>query len=316
MQLRILLLAWLSCPLLASPLLLTGQVRAADSQVFYAPRTDNWRVQVDWMMKEGQVAQVGDPVVVFDGSGIQASIDQEEVSLINAREELVRQQSDGELKVLEAQSGLDRAELLVQKARLDASVPKGTHSTFDYEKYQLELEKALVAKTKAVDKLDQAKFSHQTALEKQQLKIENHERQLAYHRHKLTLMNQTAQRSGPVIYADHPWNGEKMFVGATAQPGWRIAEIPAISGLYVEAWVHEADQARLQPGQAAWLSLDAFPQRRFEAKLKDVSQQPEQRREWGNDAYFRATFEFDVPDNLTLLPGMSAQLELQGEQDV
>lgn len=314
MQLKYLVLILLGGQLQATPLILSGQVRAAESQAFYAPRTDNWRVQVDWLMKEGQVAQIGEPVVVFDGSSIQNSIDQEETSLITAREELVRQQSDGELKVLEAQSGLQRAELLVQKARLDASVPKGTHSAFDFEKYQLELEKALVARTKAEDKLEQAKLSHQTAIEKQQLKISNHERQLAYHRHKLSLMSQTAQRSGPVIYADHPWTGEKMFTGITAQPGWRIAEIPAISGLYVEAWVHEADQTKLIAGQDATLRFDAYPGHQINARLKEVSQQPEQRREWGNDAYFRSTFTFTNPEDIQLLPGMSAQLELKGAQ--
>lgn len=314
MQLRFLALLLLTGQIHASPLLLSGQVRAAESQAFYAPRTDNWRVQVDWLMKEGQVAQVGEPVVVFDGASIQSSIDQEENSLITAREELVRQQSDGELKVLEAQSGLKRAELLVQKARLDASVPKGTHSAFDFEKYQLELEKALVARTKAQDKLAQAKLSHQTAINKQQLKIDNHEQQLTYHRHKLSLMSQTAERSGPVIYADHPWTGEKMFTGMTAQPGWRIAEIPAISGLYVEAWVHEADQAKLKPGQNAMLRFDAYPEYQVSATLEDISQQPEQRREWGNDAYFRCTFAFDIKADLQLLPGMSAQLELKGDE--
>lgn len=310
MQLKLLLLCLLCPSLLANPLLLSGQVRASESQVFYSPRTDNWRIQVDWLMKEGQVAREGESVVIFDGSSIQSRIDQEEVSLINAREELVRQQSDGELKVLEAGSELKRAELLLQKARLDASVPKGTHSTFDFEKYQLELEKALVERSKAQDKLEQARLSLQTATEKQQLTIENHQRQLAYQRHKLTLMNQTAERSGPVIYASHPWTGEKIYTGVTVQPGWRIAEIPSVSGLYIEAWVHEADQRRLSPGQTAALIFDAYPGKHFTATLTDVSEQPEQRKDWGDDAYFRATFEFDMSQDITLLPGMSAQLEL------
>ena len=59
-----------------TPLILSGQIKASDNQTFYAPKTDNWRVQVQWLLPEGDIAKEGDLVVVFDSGSIQSQIEQ------------------------------------------------------------------------------------------------------------------------------------------------------------------------------------------------------------------------------------------------
>jgi len=291
-------------------LLLTGQVKASDNQTFYSPKTDSWRVQVQWMLPEGEIAEKGDLVVVFDSGNIQSQIEQEEVSLISAEEELKRLTNNGLQKILEAEYGLKKEKLLQEKARLDAGIPREHLSTYDYEKNQLALEKSLVARAKAEEELKQAKVAHEVAIAKQELKITRHKDTLLYRQGQLDKMSLYAERSGPVLYGHHPWNGEKVFVGMTAQPSWRIAEIPSLGGLYIEAWVHEVDYNQLVLGQQLQLVFDAFPEKKLQASLTELSTQPEERKEWGNDVYFRAVFAFANDDKLKLLPGMSAQLEL------
>ena len=85
--------------------ILSGQVKAADNQTFYAPKTGSWKVQLQWMLPEGEVAQKGDLVVVFDSGTIQSEIDQLKTSLISAEEELHRIQSSNEQSLLEASYG-------------------------------------------------------------------------------------------------------------------------------------------------------------------------------------------------------------------
>ncbi|WDE10406.1 HlyD family secretion protein [Thalassomonas haliotis] len=291
-------------------LLLTGQVKASDNQTFYSPKTDNWRVQLQWLLPEGDIAKKGDLVVVFDSGNIQSQIEQEQVSLISAEEELKRLTNKGEQKILEAGYGLKKEKLLLEKARLDAGIPRAHLSNYDYEKNQLTLEKSLVASAKAEEELAQAKVAHEVAIAKQTLKITRHKDTLAYRQGKLDEMSLYAERSGPVLYAYHPWNGEKIYVGMTAQPSWAIAEIPSLTGLYIESWVHEVDYNQLKLGQKLQLVFDAFPQQLREASLTELSTQPEARKEWGNDVYFRAVFSFPADEQLKLLPGMSARLEL------
>ena len=295
----------------AAGLLLSGQVKASDNQTFYAPKTDSWRVQVQWMLPEGDTAAEGDLVVVFDSGNIQVQLEQEKVSLVSAEEEFKRLTNKGQQTILEARYGLKKEKLLLEKARIDASIPKVNISSYDFEKNQLTLEKSLVAKVKAKEVLEQAKIADKVAVAKQALKISKHKYTLAYQQDKLEQMSVYAKRSGPVLYAYHPWSGEKAFVGMTAQPSWKIAEIPSLSGLYIESWVHEVDYNQLKLGQVLQLRFDAFPDDTQLATLSELSTQPEERKEWGNDVYFRALFTFDANDKLTLLPGMSAQLELE-----
>ena len=155
-------------------------------------------------------------------------------------------------------------------------------------------------------------MANKVALTKQKLTIQKYQQQLKYNQNKFKKMSVYAQRSGPVLYANHPWSGEKVFVGMTAQPAWKIAEIPSLNGLYIEAWVHEVDHKNLILNSQAKLKFDAYPHTALTAKLTDISTQPEAQKEWGNDVYYRTVFEFDTNTNFKILPGMSAQLEFEG----
>lgn len=295
-----------------APLILSGQIKASDNQTFYSPKTDSWNVQVQWLLPEGDIAKEGDLVVVFDSGSIQSQIEQEKVSLIAANEELFRLTSSAKQSLLEATYGQKRTALLLDKARIDAGIAVVHLSEYDYQKNQLGLEKAVVANAKALENLKQVKVANKVAVTKQKITIVKHQDKLQYNEYKLKQMSVYAERSGPVLYGIHPWNGEKVFVGMTAQPSWEIAKIPSVNGLYIEAWVHEVDYKNMRVDSVVDFKLDAFPQYNLVATLTEISSQPEERKEWGNDVYYRAVFSFTLDEALTLLPGMSAQLEFTG----
>lgn len=295
-------------------LLLSGMIKAGESQVFYAPKSDTWRTQVQWMLPEGEVAKQGDIVVVFDSGSIISTIEQTETSLIVAEDELHRITSEAAQNLLEAKHQVKRNELLLERAKIDASVGKKYISQFDYEQNQLNYEKAIVALAKAKDSLKQVKTTGEVQITKQKLTIEKHKRNLAYNQHKLAQMSLSAEREGPIVYGEHPWNGEKVFVGMTAQPSWKIAEIPSAKGMYIEAWLHEVDFKKVKTGQRATLTFDAYPQFAFSTKLQSMATQPEERKEWGDDVYYRLQFPLQAEPTFSILPGMSVQIELQGEQ--
>jgi len=293
-----------------SPLLLTGTVKAQDNQNFYAPKTDSWRVEIKWMPPEGNIVKKGELAVVFDSGSIESKIEQAEISLLAAEEELQRLTKNGQQAVLEAKFAVNRTELLLKKAKIEASIPKKLIIEYDYQKYQVGYEKALVALVKAQDKYKQAKLSDQVAVKKQKLTISKHQDSLAYNNDKLSKMALYAKRTGPILYAENPWNGDKIFVGTTVQASWKIAEIPSLSGLYIETWVHEIDYEKVKKSSSAQLSFDAFPGQKFLANFVSVTTQPEERKNWGNDVYYKATYRFTAPPTLKLLPGMSALLVL------
>ena len=311
----LLLLFIINFPALAlETFLLSGQIKASDNQSFFSPKSDSWQVQVQWILPEGDIAQKGDLVVVFDSGSIQSNIEQEEVSLISAQEELHRIKTANEQGLLEALYAEKRSALVLEKAKIDASIGLTHISRYDHEKYQLDYEKAVIDNAKNKETLKQTILANKVAVKKQEITLKKHQDKLKYNQKVLEKMSLRAQRTGPVLYANHPWTGEKIYVGVTAQPGWKIVEIPSLNGMYIEAWVHEVDYKRLTLGDTAKLTFDAFSQQPLTAKLSEISTQPEERKEWGNDVYFRTQFDFMNNENLTLLPGMSAQLEFSTTQ--
>jgi len=299
-----------SLPALAqAPLLLSGELRAEQSQSFFSPMTDNWRVEVQWLMPEGQVAQASEIVAVFDGAAIQGEIESETVALDTAREKLEKDDSKFAQDVLEKKFALKRAELLLKKAGIDAAVPKQYLSAYEYESYQVAKKEAESAVRKAQKELAQAELTREVAAKKQRVKIAGSEARLEYKRAQLESMSLRAERSGPVLYGKHPWTGERVFVGMTAQPGWLIAEIPSLSDLYVEAWLHEIDIDRVRSGQGVELIFDSYLGHRLPAQLAEIATQPQKRQEQGPGLYYRLVFKFTETPELELLPGMGARIE-------
>jgi len=303
---------YLPSVLAQTSLILSGQIKASDNQAFYAPKTDSRSVQVQWILPEGDIAQKGDLVVVFDSGTVQSQVEQEKVSLIAANEKLFSITSSGDQSLLEATYGQKRTALLLDKARIDANISVEHLSQFDYQENQLKLEKSVVANAKSLENLKQVKVANKVAVTKQKITISKHEAKLKYNENKLKQMSLYAERSGSVLYGNNPWTGEKVFVGMTARASWEIAGIPSANGLYIEAWVHEVDYKNMQVNTSVDFKLDAFPEYNLKAKLEEISSQPEERKEWGRDVYYRAVFSFIADEALTLLPGMNAQLEFTG----
>ncbi|HEY8569502.1 hypothetical protein [Microbulbifer sp.] len=313
-------LLW-ACPLLiampvrgfeiSTPLLLSGEVRARNSQQFLSPMTDNWRVELQWLMPEGQVAEAGEIVAVFDGAQLQGQITSESVALITAEEKLQQETSKHAETVLEAEYALKREQLLLKKARIDAAIPDKFLSKFEYESYQVAVTEALTSVHKAEEALAQAQLTREVALEKQRILIERSKDKLAMLEQRLSDMSLRAERQGPVIYGKHPWTGERVFVGMTAQPSWIIAEIPSLQHLYIESWLHEIDVDRVAEAMQGTLIFDAYPNQPLGVTLTTVATQPEKRNGWGPGLFYRMEFTLAEDTPFQLLPGMGARIEVE-----
>jgi len=291
------------------PLLLTGSLVSEYRQNILAPMSDTWRIQVQWLKPENEAVQAGDLVAVFDAGTIQANIERLKTSLISAQEQYKQLESQHALKVLEAEYELERRQLLLEKADIDAAVPKANLSLYDYENNQLTQQRARTELKKAGETLVTARKEQQNALYKQQLVIDKATADLAEAEKNLQNMSVYAERDGAISYSLHPWYRTKLFAGVTAQPGWQIAEVTEKQGLYVEAWVHEVDVARLQQAKQIEARFDIAPEQPFTLSLQQLAGQGEKRQAWGNALYYRAKFTAErFPINQPML-GMGLLLE-------
>lgn len=295
-------------------LVLTGSLTALRSEEFKVPVTEGWRLQIKWMVKEGDSVKPGDPVVRFDTANLAAELETTRESLRTKREEKVQKGADYRHQKFELEVEVKTAENEMRRKEIDASIPPGIESRYEYDRKQLEKKRSdhslTSAETNEVVKLVETESQIKTL----DIEIGELEAKLNKTRQDLENLTLTAHTAGAVIYAvDEDWTGRKVQVGDIVFSTSKVAEIPDLTSLRVQAWVSETHVQRLKVGQAVDLYLDAYPENRFRGVIKEVSQSGESIRRWGKSNYFRVDVEPDRLDPKIMKPGMSIKCDVLGD---
>lgn len=305
--LLILLPVW--SPVMAN-LLLTGEVASKNSEEFYAPRVGGWQIQIEWMMPEGQVAKPGELVVLFERSSIDADIEVKESDILKKVDQLALAKSQGEEDIMTAEFVLSKAKLEYEKSKIDAGIGVEYVSAYSHEKANITLEKRLLDVDKARRSLATKRSEVQTDIKKKQTAITKVENELALLKRNSALTALKTQHGGPVVYANHPWNGAKITSGSSVQATWKVAEAASSDQMQVIAWLNEVDKGALQTGASVAISVDALPGELFTGVVRYIVPQAEAKEAWGSAAYFKVEVDLENPQKVTLVPGMSVLVEV------
>jgi multidrug efflux pump subunit AcrA (membrane-fusion protein) len=288
-------------------IILMGSLKAQKSEYFVVPVTDTWRIQIKWMVKEGEYVNPGDPVVRFDTSTLVTDIENLENSLQVKKEQYDQKLADYHHQEFELEVNLKQVEIEYNKSRIDASIPPGVESKYEYDKKQLELKK----KEQALKNSRVEKETKLVALKSEikQLDIEIREERSKLDTYVETLENLTlrAKTAGTVIYEKMWWEDRKIQEGDTVFSSMPVAYIPDNESLLTEAWVAESDIHHIQVGQKVKLIPDAYTQRQFNGTITGVFNSAEDKRQWGSGTYFRINIQLDVLDLAIMKPGMSVK---------
>lgn len=284
---------------------LSGSLEAQKAEIFTVPVTNTWQIQLKWMVDEGAVVEPGQPVVRFDSSSITSDIYQLEDALLLKKEQKKQKQEDYQLREFELGVNVKKAEVAFKKAQLDANIPKGIESDYEYDKKQLELKKSRLALQTAQRDRKVRLENLKADIEKMDIEIREAFLQLEKSRIILDKLTLKATTAGPVVYGQNRYQGRKVQIGDNVSPGFTIATIPDKSSLKVTAWVNETDIRKVKAGQKVDMVLDAYPKKRFSGTLIDVLNNAEEKSRWGETNYFRASITLDTVDPEIMKPGMS-----------
>lgn len=290
--------------------LLTGEVSAKNSESFYAPRVSGWQTQIKWMMPEGQIAQPGELVVLFDRATVDADIELKESDLLKKKDQLTLAKSQGEEDIMAAQFDYDKAVLEQQKSKIDANVSKTFISLYDFEKAAIAYQKQKLAVEKSQRQLDTKRSAVATDIKKKQTQITKTEFDLAALQTKSKLTALTTVDGGPMIYANHPWNGSKITSGGSVQATWKVAEVASSKDMRVVAWLNEVDKDAVAVDNKVQLTFDAEDARHFNGVVTHIVPQAEERQAWGTAAYFEVQIDITDKVDIDLVPGMSVLVEV------
>lgn len=301
---------WLAGPAQARPpVLLTGQVRALESENIYVPPSNSSPIALRYLAPEGEPVEPGDVLVRIDPGDALSRI---ETLLSQIEQETARSDKEiAELAVreVEAELALVDAEAALAIAAIDAEIPRTFLAAIDYDRFQAE--KARTTREHAL-KVREHREAREAVVRREQTKrlaILQIEADLRFARAQVATAEARASRTGIVLYGFDPLTGQRYQEGASAYPGNVVGMVVGRGAMTVRAWALEPDRASISTGQAVRVRLDALPDAAIAGRIESIAGAPEAKAEWGDGRYFTVDISLAADHGFELLPGMSAQIE-------
>jgi multidrug resistance efflux pump len=290
------------------PVLITGEVEALDSQTIFVPPSNASPIVIRNFLVEGTQVKKGDVVLRIDSAST-TNIDQLRMDRERARAKADSETATLEVAAIEAEKALVNAQAVLDKAKVDAALPKQQIMALDYDRYQGALGQATRDLAIKQDNLKNARAAVARRKEDGALEVKKLQINEAFQLAQVAQSEVRATRDGVVVHGYSPFNGERMDEGATAWPGNAAGTVLGDGRMVVTAWVLEADRPYLRDGQAVGLRFDALPGVVVTGKLAEITSAPEARPRWGIGRYFRARIALPDDHGLPLVAGMSVQVE-------
>src|SRR6185436_13210126 len=126
----------------AQDLTISGELEAARGEVLSVPRLPQWQSTIKWIVDDGTIVKAGDPVVELDNSSFTSDLDQKRQAETQAVQELQQREAEWTADLEQKQLDAEKAQSELEKAELNAAIPKDVLSLRKYEEYQTGLARA------------------------------------------------------------------------------------------------------------------------------------------------------------------------------
>jgi multidrug resistance efflux pump len=290
------------------PVLLTGEVEALDSQTIFVPPSNSSPIVIRNFLAEGTQVKKGDVVLRIDSAST-TNVDQLRMDRERARARTDSETATLEVAAVEAEKALVNAQAALDRAKVEAALPKQQITALDYDRHQAELGRTTRDLAIKQDGLKNARAAVARRKEDGALEVKKMQINEAFQLAQVAQSEVRATRDGVVVHGYSPFNGERMDEGATAWPGNAAGAVLGAGRMVVTAWVLEADRPYLRDGQAVSLRVDALPGVVVAGKLASITSAPEAKPRWGLGRYFRARVTLPDDHGLPLVAGMSVLVE-------
>lgn len=297
---------------LAPRVLLTGELHAADSVELTTPRTDSWELAIRWMAEDGAEVKAGDRVLEFDNSAFTSQLEQKKLLLRQAEMDLRSNRDVSALGIADKEAQVREHAAALEKARLLAGVPADLLPGRTAQERQLELQRATVALATAETDLAALRKSSALDLRVKQIELDKARQAIADATRSMTELVMKAPRAGVILVADHPWEGRKLHVGDSTQPGWTVVTLPdASAGLEVEAELSDVDDGKIAVGMVGTCTLDAYPDAPLPCTVNTLAPVARSKSRDSLRSVFDLTLNVQPRPGQEGRPGMSVKIELR-----
>lgn len=290
---------------LAIEIAVDGTLASEDSSILTPPEVaDAFAFQIAFMAPEGSQVEVGDPVLAFDVSALNQSLETQLADLEQTIKNIERHDVDLEQRTLDLELRLAEAEASLARAELRNEIPDDLRAANEAIIAQLDVDGAAAEVESLRSQLQAARdegLSRRAGLVAQR---ERSAARVARLEDSIARMTLAAPRAGTVIYVSD-WRGEKKKVGDSSWRREKIIELPDLSRMIARGEVDEADAGRLANGQAVRFRLDAHPDIEFEGTIASIWRTVERKQGSRNPLkVVRVNITLAATDRERMRPGM------------
>jgi HlyD family secretion protein len=292
----------------------TGEVRAVQQLDVKAPMEWRMPLQVVWLAPEGSMVQKGDLLVQFDIAELQKRQDLAEDRLISAVAQEKKLLAEQDAKNQQLQGNLLTAEYSRDLAQLQKELMK-YESAVKQQDVELDRQKALLELDEAKTTLESQKIIDAAALNSAKVAIAKERTEMKELERQIASLSLRAPNSGMVIYNEVGWwdNQKKVSTGDKVNPGEPIVSIPNLDSMQVNLRVNEMDISRIKSGQRTVVTLDAYPDKKFNGVVTHIARLA-QKQNWDSMIKdFEVIVRLEQADPL-LKPGMTAKAMIVVQQ--
>ena len=290
---------------------LTGELAAEVAVELVAPDVPVRPLEIRWIAEDGLEVRRGDRLVEFDNSSLVADLEDRRTRVQETVNRLAQTRADSAAALAEAELQRATATAKHEKAELEAQVPRDLVSALDFEEKQVALRRAALELEKARELVEARR--QKAEAEVRIAAIVQNKAVMALRRtlQGIELLSVNAPRDGIFLPESNFRESRSWQEGDTLWPGQTVARLPDLSSLLVRAQLPDVDGAAVEPGQEAMVTLDAFPDRTFSGRVKDVEGAAQSAGSRSSRRFFGVTVEIEGLDPTWMRPGMSSRVVLR-----
>jgi RND family efflux transporter MFP subunit len=290
-----------------------GNLRAVNADPVAAPPLTDGPLKIAWMAPDGSAVKKGDVVVRFDPTEFERKLKDGQSDRATAEAKIEKERTDTGALLRDRSR---TAEL--SQAELDKTRKFPSKDTLIFSRNQIiesEVDEKLAADRKSHAERAQTLEGRLSQSKIDLLRLEESKAEIAMaHAQKgLSSMAVTAAHDGIIVF-EPDWSGNLPKVGDTVWAGQRIASLPLLDEMEVEAYVLEADAGGLAAGVPATVVLEAAPGTVYKATIKEVDSLAKPRIRDVPINYFAVTLALERTDKDTMKPGQRVGVTLMLDQ--
>ncbi|MES2642078.1 MAG: efflux RND transporter periplasmic adaptor subunit [Myxococcota bacterium] len=287
-----------------------GELEAVKSENVSAPNIRGG-LKITTLAEEGTRVKAGGLLVEFDPTDLVKELEGAVSRLRIAQTKIAQKQAQQTVKFASARGDVVKAGLDKERAELRVTDSE-TVPRVERESARLDVEESGLAVGRSEAALKSTEL--EAAAELELLRLEEAEAQAKVDQIERQLGKLVVRAGGDgIVLLTEEWRGGKRgkaSVGDSVWPGNSIMELPDLSAMRVEAWVHEVDATQVAVGQPVSVVVDARPEAPLLGTVERVSDLAVKRNEESEVKHLEVTIALP-PTDAALKPGMTVRAEIQ-----